>query len=193
MRYSREHKEETRTKIVRAAAKRFRSRGSEGAVIGDLMHDLRLTHGGFYRHFHSKEELFGEAFDESLKQTAQHAQAALQHASQGGELKALIDGYLSIEHSGDLAGGCPVAALITEISRRPEKLRSGFLRRIIAHADGIAKYVPGRTAEERNHKARFLLSGMAGTLNVARLFTDLDERETFLAGARKFYFEAVTK
>ena len=66
MRYSAEHKQETRERIVKAASRRFRSRGSQGAVIGDLMKDLRLTHGGFYRHFDSKEDLFIEAFQHGV-------------------------------------------------------------------------------------------------------------------------------
>src|SRR5215475_805659 len=70
MRYPAEHKQQTRQRIVRAAARRFRSRGNEGTVIGDLMRDLRLTHGGFYRHFGSKEELFAEALEHSLEQFA---------------------------------------------------------------------------------------------------------------------------
>jgi len=56
MRYPSEHKQQTREKIVKAAARRFCSCGSERAGIGDLMRDLHLTHGGFYRHFLSKEE-----------------------------------------------------------------------------------------------------------------------------------------
>jgi TetR/AcrR family transcriptional regulator, transcriptional repressor for nem operon len=59
MRYAADHKQQTRERIVRAAACRFRTRGSEGAGIGDLMRDLRLTHGGFYRHFDSKEAVCG--------------------------------------------------------------------------------------------------------------------------------------
>ena len=92
MRYPSEHKQQTREKIVKAAARQFRSRGSEGAGIGDLMHDLHLTHGGFYRHFRSKEELFVAAFEQSLKQLAHHADSVVMHAPKGGELKALIDG-----------------------------------------------------------------------------------------------------
>jgi len=70
MRYPADHKQQTRERIVRAAARRFRRRGSDGAGIGDLMRDLRLTHGGFYRHFDSKERLFAEAFEHSLKELA---------------------------------------------------------------------------------------------------------------------------
>src|SRR6516162_1412230 len=123
MRYPAYHKQQTRQRIVRAAARRFRSRGTEGATIGNLMHDLRLTHGGFYRHFDSKEELFTEAFRESLEELSEKMLSALEHATKGGELKALINRYLSIEHSEDVAGGCPVAAMATEAASSPEDPR----------------------------------------------------------------------
>ncbi len=73
MRYAAEHKQQTRQRIVRAAARRFRSRGAEGATIGTLMRDLRLTHGGFYRHFGNKEQLFLEAFEQALKEVTSRA------------------------------------------------------------------------------------------------------------------------
>lgn len=108
MRYPSYHKQQTRQRIVRAAARRFRSRGTEGATIGNLMHDLRLTHGGFYRHFDGKEELFTDAFRGSLEELSQKMFSALGHATKGGELKALINRYLRIDHCEDVAGGCPV-------------------------------------------------------------------------------------
>ena len=191
MRYSSEHKQQTREKIVKAAARRFCKRGSERAGIGDLMRDLRLTHGGFYRHFLSKEELFVAAFEQGLKQLAHHADSAVKHAPKGGELKALIDGYLSLEHCDDPAGGCPIAALTTEITRRPTKVRGALFNLLIKHIGGEAKYMSGANDEERSRKVRFLFSGMAGTLNVARLIVDIGQRKKFLEDARKFYFGAV--
>jgi len=190
MRYPAQHKQQTRQRIVRAAARRFRSRGAEGATIGSLMRDLRLTHGGFYRHFGSKDQLFIEAFEQSLKELAGKALSAIQHAPRGGELKALIDRYLDIEHSDDIAGGCPVAALATEIARRLPKARADFLRVLINHIAVVAKYVPGATEEERERKARVLFSGMAGTLTMARVIVDDQQRRRFLDDAKKFYFEA---
>src|SRR5215472_12478192 len=88
MRYPAQHKQQTRQRIVRAAARRFRSRGTEGATIGTLMRDLRLTHGGFYRHFGSKEQLFIEAFRESLEELSRKMRSAIEHVPRGGELKA---------------------------------------------------------------------------------------------------------
>src|SRR5258708_29263204 len=126
MRYSAEHKERTRGRIVRAAARRFRSRGSEAAV-GELMRDLRLTHGGFYRHFKSKEDLFAEAFEQSLKELWDRLTKAIEQAARGGELMALIRADLHVDHLNQVAGRCPVAALASYVTRRPPAPPRPFL------------------------------------------------------------------
>jgi TetR/AcrR family transcriptional regulator, transcriptional repressor for nem operon len=190
MRYSTDHKQQTRERIVRAAARRFRSRGGEGAGIGDLMRDLRLTHGGFYRHFDSKEDLFAEAFEASLKEVGDRVSSAVQQADPGQELKAVIDTYLDPEHCRDVAGGCPVAALAAEVARRPRASRGRFTRALRGHIQRMVKYVPGRDDDERRAKTIALFSGMAGTLAVARAFTDEQDRRMILDGARKFYLAA---
>lgn len=193
MRYSADHKRQTRERIVRAAARRFRSRGSQAAVIGDLMRDLHLTHGGFYRHFGSKEELFVEAFqhDEMNPRVAM----AIRQAPPGGELKALIDTYLSIEHCENAAEGCPVAALASELARRSphSRARAAFQRVLKERTEKIASFVPGATKEESERKARMLMSGMSGTLTVARVITDEQRKRRFLEDAKKFYLEAVRR
>jgi TetR/AcrR family transcriptional repressor of nem operon len=190
MRYTAEHKQRTRERIVRAAARQFRSRGGEGAGIGDLMRDLHLTHGGFYRHFDSKERLFAEAFEQSLREVGDRVTRAIEQAPPGGELKALIDAYLDVEHCRDVAGGCPVAALASEVARRPRGARGPFLQALRAHIRRMAKYVPAASDEERRQKTSALFSGMAGTLTVARAFTDEQDRRTILEGAKKFYLAA---
>jgi TetR/AcrR family transcriptional repressor of nem operon len=193
MRYSAEHKQQTRERIVRAAARRFRSRGSEGAGIGDLMRDLRLTHGGFYRHFDSKEGLFAEAFEQSLTEIGDRVVKAITQAPPGGELKALVDAYLDVEHCDDIAGGCPVATLTSEVVRRPRGARGPFLQALRAHIRRMAKYIPAASEAERREKAIALFSGMAGTLTVARAFTDEHERRAILDGAKKFYVAAAQR
>jgi TetR/AcrR family transcriptional repressor of nem operon len=193
MRYSAEHKQQTRERIVRAAARRFRSRGSEGAGIGDLMRDLRLTHGGFYRHFDSKEGLFAEAFEQSLTEIGDRVVKAIKQAPPGGELKALVDAYLDVEHCDDIAGGCPVATLTSEVVRRPRGARGPFLQALRAHIRRMAKYIPAASEAERREKAIALFSGMAGTLTVARAFTDEHERRAILDGAKRFYVAAAER
>ena len=193
MRYPADHKQQTRERIVRAAARRFRRRGSEGAGIGDLMRDLRLTHGGFYRHFDSKEGLFAEAFEHSLQEVGDRVMRAVEGAAPGGELKALIDAYLDIRHCDDVAGGCPVAALASEVARRPRGARGPFQQALRAHISRMAHYVPGKTEEERRAKTIVLFSGMAGTLAVARAFTDERDRQRILDGARRFFLAAAER
>jgi TetR/AcrR family transcriptional repressor of nem operon len=193
MRYSTEHKQQTRERIVGAAARRFRSRGSDGAAIGDLMRDLHLTHGGFYRHFESKEGLFAEAFERGLAEVRDRVVKAIGQAPPGSELKALIDVYLDIEHCDDVAAGCPVAALASEVARRPRGARAPLLQALRAHIGRMAKYIPAASDEERREKAIALFSGMAGTLAVVRAFTDERDRRAILEGARKFYLAAVQR
>jgi TetR/AcrR family transcriptional repressor of nem operon len=191
MRYPADHKQRTRERIVRVASRRFRSRGTEAAAIADLMRELRLTHGGFYRHFDSKERLVAEAFEKALKESADRAVAAMEKAPPGGEMQALIDAYLHPRHCDDIAGGCPVAALASEVARRPKGSRGPFLQALRAHIRRMEQYMPGRTVEERRQKTIALFTGMAGTLTVARAFTDERDRRAILDGARKFFLAAV--
>src|SRR5262249_27682841 len=193
MRYPAEHKQETRKRILRAAARRIRSRGSQGAAIGDLMRDLHLTHGGFYRHFDSKDDLLVQAFEEGHGEFLHRVAAALQRAPKGGEIKALIDTYLDIEHCENAADGCPVAALSTELARHSPRSRArlAFEKVLKARTGELAKYMPGGTEEERLQKTRMLMSGMAGTLSVARVLTNREQKKRFLDGAKKFYLHAV--
>jgi TetR/AcrR family transcriptional repressor of nem operon len=192
MRYSAEHKQKTRERIVRAAARQFRSRGTEGAAIAGLMRDLRLTHGGFYRHFGSKEGLVAEAFESALKESGDRAIAAMEQAPKGQKMEALSNAYLDPKHCEDVAGGCPVAALASEVARRPKGSRSPFLRALRAHIGRMEPYMPGTTVEDRRQKTIALFTGMAGTLAVARAFTDEQDRRMILDGAKTFYLAAVT-
>ena len=195
MRYAAEHKQETRQRIVRAAARRFRSRGSQGAGIGDLMRDLHLTHGGFYRHFRSKEDLFVESFEQGATEIHRKIASAIEKAPKGGELKALIGAYLDIEHCDNAAEGCPVAALATELARRPPRSRArvAFERALKDRTKRMAKYMPGANEEDRIRNARMLMSGMSGTLTIARVITDKRRRRRFLEDAKKFYLDAVQR
>ena len=134
-----------------------------------------------------------EALGESLKELSRKMLSAIEHVPRGGELKALINGYLDLQHSDDVAGGCPVAALATEVGRRPPRTRAAFLRALKNHIAEVAKFMPGTTEEERERKAQVLFSGMAGTLIVARVIVHRQQRKQFLEDAKKFYFEAVRR
>jgi TetR/AcrR family transcriptional regulator, transcriptional repressor for nem operon len=190
MRYRPEQKQETRRRIVRAASRRFRSHGGEGITIADLMRDLRLTHGGFYRHFASKQELYAEAIAEALRESEARLSQAAEAAPRGSELRVLIKTYLSLEHCRDAGQGCLYAALASEIGRRPRAVRAAFEAALAQHTQNMARFLPGNTAEEREQNSVLLFSGMAGALNVARAVNDDRQRQRILDISRDFYIKA---
>src|ERR1700747_3444391 len=128
MRMSREVAAETRKRIVRAAARKFREQGIVATGLNDLMKAAGLTHGGFYKHFESKDQLVAEACADAVE-------AAI--AGMGMEaqptISAAVAAYLSTRHRDDPASGCPLAAIGSELSRTDKKTReaatAGFVRR----------------------------------------------------------------
>src|SRR5215510_14025686 len=187
MRYSSEHKKETRERIVRAASRHVRRRGSNGVAIADLMSKLDLTHGGFYKHFHSKEQLLREAIANAFAEQDSKFNEVMRSARPGSELKALIEHYLSLEHCAGPADGCPMAALASEVQRFPRGVRLEIDKALKRRVKSTAKFLPGRTEEERERNCMALLAGMIGTVNVARALVDQGARQRVLEAAKDFY------
>jgi TetR/AcrR family transcriptional repressor of nem operon len=193
MRYPAEHKDRVRQRILDAASRRFRAHGSENVAIADLMSELRLTHGGFYRHFKGKEHLFNEAFLAAAAETQSRMKAAAEQASPGHELEAIITRYLSAGHCGNPSQGCPIAALAAEISRHPLSTRATLDRAIRRNAVALARFMPGRTAAERERTAIVLFASMAGTVMLARATADDTIRRDILETARTFYLKSFSR
>src|SRR5271166_3217068 len=133
MRVSREAAAESKARIVAAASKMLRARGLEGASIAEVMTAAGMTHGGFYKHFATKDDLnaaaVGAAFGEIVdlfdaRERAEGVEAAI---------RAYIKDYLSTGHIQRPDMGCPVAALGADAGRRPEALSAEFA----AGAEGL--------------------------------------------------------
>lgn len=192
MRYPADHKEETRERIVHAASRRFRRSGS-GVGIGQLMKALKLTHGGFYRHFRSKDELLAEALMKASDDVGARMSRAVQNAPPGRELEVMITTYLSEQHCADPAGGCPIAALAPEVARHSKVVRVAVERGLLQKAASVARVMRGGTEEERRNRALALISAMAGALSLARAVSDDTLRKTILEAARKNLIEAFAR
>jgi TetR/AcrR family transcriptional repressor of nem operon len=190
MRYSQQHKQETRKRIVREASRRFRGQGAEGFSIADLMHDLKLTHGGFYRHFNSKEQLFAEALGSAMEESHAKLTTGSDAKAPAGKLKVVIERYLSPRHWANPAEGCPLAVLVSEIPRQSRAVRAAFDQALETYMDGIERLLPGKTRLERQRNFLVLFSGMAGTLSLARAVSDEQTRARLLHAAQEFYIQA---
>ncbi|MCI0415793.1 TetR/AcrR family transcriptional regulator [bacterium] len=193
MRYRTGHKQETRDQIVRTASQRFRKKGAEGVAISDIMHELRLTHGGFYRHFNSKQQLFVEALKKAFEDGEVFLRKATEHAPKGQELRNIIERYLSVEHCLNVSSGCPVAALSAEVGRQPKAVRLAFDRAINLFVSRVARFVPGESVKERERKAGVLFAGMVGALSMARATSDTTMRDELLGSAREMYIRTFCK
>ncbi|WP_457493200.1 TetR/AcrR family transcriptional regulator [Streptomyces sp. P5_D11] len=158
-RITKEDKARNRQNILEAAGRMFRSQGIDAVGIAELMKEAGLTHGGFYNHFASKNDLAVEVCGASFA------------ASLGGLARTIEDGP---GHAPD--GGCPSASLVTDAGRQSEAVQS-------AYAEGVEGYLTGFAAEflreaeekgheldpgEARHRAIRLLSEMVGALMLAR-------------------------
>ncbi|WP_395678046.1 TetR/AcrR family transcriptional regulator [Inquilinus sp.] len=128
MRYSKDHKQETRDRIIRTAAKRFREDGVEATGVATLMADAGLTHGGFYAHFPSKEALVAAACAEGFGESQRRLRKTVEQSPAGERLAAMAESYLSPSHRDHPGQGCIAAAIGPEIARHPAETRAEFTR-----------------------------------------------------------------
>src|SRR5436305_7366845 len=101
-------KEETRERILRAAARAIRKHGYEGVGVADVMKEAGLTHGGFYAHFESRDALLAAAADQAGVESIETLTRAIAAAKPGQELMALVDTYLSDRHLAAPEQGCVI-------------------------------------------------------------------------------------
>jgi len=171
MRFEKGHKETTRKRIVEAAAARFRKDGIAAVGIAGLMADAGLTHGGFYAHFASKEELVREA----MTAAAAGSRARLAAAAEQNDLESYIRSYLRPAHRDAPERGCIIAALGAELARHEAETRAAFSEQIETLLSRIAAWLPAeRSLEARKAAAIGIFGVMSGTLQLARAVVDQD-------------------
>src|SRR3954453_12597324 len=165
MRYSQDHKQATRRRILEAAGRRFKQDGIDASGVASLMSDAGLTNGAFYAHFSSKEDLVANVLAEQLRAQRQSIEA--EPADRAG-LEAFVRSYLSPEHRDQAADGCPSAALLEEIARRPTDTRDVFTEEVMGVIDDIASRLNPSDVEAARVDALTVFGLMVGTLQLAR-------------------------
>jgi AcrR family transcriptional regulator len=178
MRYGKDHNQATRQRIVEAAGRRFKQDGIDGAGVATVMSDAGLTNGAFYGHFRSKEDLVANVLADQLRAQRQSFDA---QSSDRADLEAFIRSYLSPEHRDQSADGCPSAALIDEIVRRPAATKRVFTDELAATMNDIASRLDPTDVEAARADALALFGFMLGTLQLARALTDRDLSDQLLA------------
>lgn len=188
VRYPEGHKERTREQIVSAAARAFRQEGVAGVSVGELMGRAGLTHGGFYAHFRSKDQLVAEACRCALRESSARLMEAARQAPREERLAAFIHAYASPAHRDDPGGGCIMPALAAELSRHTPEVRAAFTE---SFREGIARLERALPeGEDRSDRALALMSGLAGAVMLARAVDDPALSDRILNSARDVFTAA---
>ena len=178
MRYSQDHKAATRRRILEAAGQRFKQDGIDGSGVATVMSDAGLTNGAFYAHFKSKEDLVANVLADQLR--SQRESFDDQPSDRAG-LEVFVRSYLSPEHRDQFADGCPSAALLDEIARRPADTRDVFSAEVMGVIDDIASRLDPSNVQAARTDALTIFGLMVGTLQLARALTDRDLSSQLLA------------
>jgi TetR/AcrR family transcriptional regulator, transcriptional repressor for nem operon len=179
MRYEKGHKDTTHKHVVEVASKHFRKNGIEGASIKDLMGNAGLTHGGFYSHFDSKQQLLQQALTQAFTET----RSAFSKAGESDGIEGVIRQYLGQSHRDKAEKGCAFAALTQEIARQDKGTRTILADELEAYIDVIAGHISGTDKNAGQTKALQIFSLMIGALQLARAVPDADRSDHILKSA----------
>ena len=185
MPWNKEHKSATRGRILEAASAAIRERGVAGVGVAEMMEAAGLTHGGFYAHFKSKDDLVADAFAYACEQSGSALDAAAQKAPPPEKLLAVAEAYLSANHARHPERGCPISAVGLDLVRGQGPGREAvaeIMRKRLAWLEELAN---GKTREERRRMAAGTYATMLGAIFVARALGE-GEGEKYLAQVRKF-------
>jgi TetR/AcrR family transcriptional repressor of nem operon len=165
----------------------FRLQGVENVAVADVMKEAGFTHGGFYNHFKSKDELVTEAvagaFDSAAKKLSEDVASGndLQKA-----LNAFLADYLSSAHRDTSTGGCPASAFPVDAARSGKDVQTAFADGIESYLEIFAGRMDGDKREARQ-RAVALLSGIVGAVLLSRAVKKSQPKlsDELLASARK--------
>ncbi|QGZ65370.1 TetR/AcrR family transcriptional regulator [Paraburkholderia acidisoli] len=185
MRKSKAETAETRQRIVEVAAGLFRANGIHATGLADVMATAGLSHGGFYRHFESKDQLVAEACEQGLIGIVGNLEAAAQGCEGHDAFNAVVDAYLSTSHRNAPERGCPLAGMGSELARADEGTRAAAVRGFDALVDMLATRLGSAQDEADRSRATFALAAMIGGMTMARIMADPEASAALLQDIRQ--------
>ena len=186
MRYRPEHKTETHQKIVKDASRRVRAEGLNGAAVAAVMRDTGLTHGGFYKHFGSKDDLLVESLREAFREIGETLVRAAEQAPPGEAWKAIVKTYLRPELCEHPEYGCPLTALAPELARVDKGMKPQIVAELVNYKSQMLPFMPGRRIVDKERAFCAIFSTMIGAVEIARMLPNPVMREKVLASTRDF-------
>lgn len=181
MRYANDHKAETRRRVLKEAAREIRAKGPDGVAVAGVMARAGLTHGGFYAHFASKDELVAEAIGTMFDDARARSSAIEQEANPRIALRSYIDFYLSAAHRDTRDRGCPLPALSGDFARSDATARDRFGVGIAGLSQRLAQGLRGIGCATPEADASAMLAQMVGAVVLSRAVADPRHSDAILA------------
>ncbi|MEO1128095.1 MAG: TetR/AcrR family transcriptional regulator [Planctomycetota bacterium] len=158
---------DTRTRILDAAAARFRTQGFAETSVAQVMRDAGLTHGGFYAHFPSKDDLFAESVRHAANTSGDWLERQVEHLEGEAWINAWVDMYMSDAHCAHAGQGCPLPSLTSEVTRATSAAHDAFGHAVQRRLDRIIDHLPFDPPTARRI-ALMAYAQMAGAMMLAR-------------------------
>ncbi|WP_127490334.1 TetR/AcrR family transcriptional regulator [Paenibacillus ehimensis] len=179
MPYTKKHKMNIRHKILQSASQAFRASGIKAVSVPQIMSGAGLTHGGFYAHFESKEQLVAEACKSAMEDTVARLGSVAEQTADGQKLTAVIESYLSATHRDSAEQGCIMPALAGEIARSSEDIREVFTDEV----SRFLSFVSGLVGQDED-KSIALTATMVGSILLSRSVNDPELSNKILSVCR---------
>ncbi len=168
-RYGKEHKQETRQRIIQTSGRRLKQDGIDGSGVATLMADAGLTNGAFYAHFASKDDLVASAVADQLREQRESL-STLAPGRAG--IEQYVRAYLSAGHRDNPADGCPSAALLDEIARATDTTKRAYTDGLLAVIDDITARLNPHDPPSARAQTLNIFALMTGTLQLSRALAD---------------------
>ena len=172
MRYSESHKERTRLRVLGEAAAAIRAKGAERISVAEVMAAAGLTHGGFYAHFDSKDDLVAQAITHMFETMHGRFLSLTEGREPAAAIASYVDAYLTPAHRLDRANGCPVAILSGDLPNLSERARARFTDGTERWAAALAKLAKKLGAKDAESIAWSAIAEMAGAIALSRTVSD---------------------
>src|SRR5215469_410654 len=153
MRYQPGHKAEIHQKIVKDASRRIRAEGLNGAAVAAVMRDTGLTHGGFYKHFGSKDDLLVESMSEAFREFTDDLVRAAEQSPPREAWKTIVKTYLRPELCDHPDRGCPLAALAPELARVDKHMKPQIVAQLVSYKSRMVPFMPGRRIMDKERRS----------------------------------------
>ena len=148
------------------------------------MRDAGLTHGGFYKHFASKDELLLESLSEAFQEIADRLARAGENSKPEKAWKAIVKTYLSLEYCDHIERGCPLPALAPELARADKAMKPQIFEELKKYKSRMLPFMPGQRSADKERAFFSIFSTMVGAIEIARMLPEPAMREKVLASAR---------